>query len=174
MTFKTRFLIPNSLAVLVVFGISTAWGVQADFKDRFPGRWEADKEKTKKYLSENEDAPTMPAEMLDTMPKFLMEFAPEGDAKITMEAGVSGDSRTLEGDWKIIEEIDADHAKLRVMMKVEEREDPKEVQVTFLDDDTIAFTVDNQSTIVLVRLKGENDNERKEDGEESKKDGLYR
>jgi hypothetical protein len=139
------------LCLIAIYSGAIAAAKQADFKDRFTGRWEADKDKTKKYSSEHDDIVKLPDEFLESMPKFRFEFLESGVATAAMDKPPDGESKSMEGDWKLVEEIDENHAKVRIMMKVDGKEDAKEAAVEFVDDDTIAITIEEQPTLVFVR-----------------------
>ncbi len=167
---RTRTVLGVLLSALAVaiFLDTTAFGVQTDFKDRFAGRWDADKEKTKKYSSEREDAEKFPNEFLESMPEFRFEFVASGAATATMNKPPDGEPQTMEGDWKLIEEIDEKHAKVRIMLKVGGEEDAKEAAVEFVDEDTLAISIDEQPTLVFVRFVDES--KKKDDSKSEKKD----
>ena len=150
---RTRpvFLIPLSALLAAVFLGATSVSAQVDFKDRFVGRWDVEKEKTKKYASEHKDGADFPDAFFDSLPKLTLEFLPSGVAKASMLKPPGDDLQTMEGDWKIVEEIDAAHAKLRIMMKVEGKEDAKDAVADFIDNDTLAIKIDEQPTLLFVR-----------------------
>jgi hypothetical protein len=155
-----RKLVTWPLAVAFVVGLSPAAAAcQADFADRFQGRWEADFEKTKKYLKDHEVDQEFPPDFLEAEPKFVLEIRPSGEAKVSMQKPPDREVETLQGTWKLVEEIDSSHAKVRLTMVVEGREDPREATIEFLDDETIAVLVQEEPAIVFVRSREEEDGE---------------
>lgn len=131
---------------------SLGWGIQVEIKDRVAGRWEANGEKTKEFLKEHADARQLPAEFLDNLPKIVFEFTAAGETNMSME-GPDGDTQALKGKWNVGEEKDADHATLHIVMMVDEKEDAKDVTVEFVDGDTMAFSIEDQPTLVFVRAE---------------------
>jgi len=163
-------------AMLVCFAIPVmSWAMQSDeIKERITGRWEASAEKTKAYLKDHEDAQALPPEFLDNLPKIIFAFTASGETNMSME-GPDGESRDLKGKWKVLEEKDADHATLHVVMMVDENEDAKTVNVEFVDKDTMAFSIENEPTLVFGRAKEKADADKSDakpkQDETKKKDG---
>lgn len=161
----------NRITVLIsVLLITQLWnaaadGRQVDFKDCLLGRWTPDKEKTKQFTSEHEDARAFPDDVLESMPNMWLEFGEEGKAKAHIDdTPPNGESVTLEGKWEITKEHDPKNADIKVTMNVGDRDDPKSGKAELLDDDTLVISFDDEPTIVLVRTK---DEEKAEDGDSS-------
>ncbi len=167
------FLALSTVAFSVLLGSSSNAG-QADFQDRFVGRWESNKEKSKEYAKEHRDDEMSSEDYFDSLPKICFEFRKTGEAKAMIEipAELKEDKslpQSMEGDWKVIEEIDQDQVKMRLMFKVGDDGDSKEVFVEFLDDNTLAFKIEVQPTLVLTRATEKDENKESEPKEEKNK-----
>jgi hypothetical protein len=143
---------------------------ESDFKGRFIGTWKADKEKTKKYNKEHEDAQSMPDELLDGMPSITLKVAESGDASVNMEDGSGGTEMNLEGSWKLEKEVDESHAEVTINMVVDGQDDPKTCTAELLDDDTLVLGFEDEPVLVFTRAKedakddGEKDDDNGDDG----------
>jgi hypothetical protein len=154
MTIRPISTVVGCLIALTWILASHAPAQESGFQERFVGTWNADKEKTKKYADEHEDAVAPPQEMLDDMPKITMTIAESGKASLSMESG-PGEAMKLEGSWKLDKEIDDDHAEVTITMNVGDQDDPKACKVELLDDETLVLAIAHEPVLVLVRAKGE-------------------
>ena len=168
-SFASKLIVTLSAIVLALFLLDSAFGAQADFKDRFAGRWVVDKEKYKKYFREHfgEDD-----EAIDKLPKITFEFRASGASTITCQESPDGEIQTSKGDWKLIEKVDENHAKVCITEKVDGEESIMDATVEFVDDDTLVITTDpdsfDQWTLVMARSSDES--KKNDDSPSDKKD----
>ncbi len=167
---SSRIAVPVSALLIALSLTVAALGRQIEFKDRFPGRWTPDKEKTKKYAGEHKDAKAIPDEVLDSLGDRWLEFDESGSAKVHIdESRPNGESVAFEGNWEITQEEDQNHAEIKITINLYDRDDVRSGKAEFLDDDTLVISFDDDPAIVLVRSEDEAQEKKGASGGEKKK-----